>query len=100
MTTPVCTCPHLHPEGWTPMRYAADDACPVHAKSPLTHDLCDHWVNHRCQNYWRVEVVLHSPVTVQGKVMCGTYPAGTWRFCKMHARIFNRDVVPRKKERS
>ena len=63
---------------------------------PLTFDLCDHWVwgaksEHRCTNYWREEIVLEKDADVGGHTMFGHYRAGTWRFCRTHARIFKRD---------
>lgn len=60
----------------------------------ITYDLCDHWLiqsDHRCTSYWREEIVLDENVEVGGKTMFGSYPAGTWRFCNTHARIFKRD---------
>ena len=62
----------------------------------LDTDLCYHWIDvadHRCTNYWREEVVLKESTRVRGSAMCGTYPAGVWRFCRMHAAIFHRDQV-------
>lgn len=59
-------------------------------------DLCDHWhmvSDKRCRNYWREEVVLTEPAIVEGQSMFGRYHAGTWRFCRTHARIFKRDRV-------
>ena len=45
--------------------------------------------------YWVEEVVLDEDVHVTpskgGNAMWGTYPAGRWRFCRMHYRIFMRD---------
>lgn len=59
--------------------------------------LCDHWVtpaDHRCQNYWRHEVIIEElAVQLGGKVMAGTYGGGTWRFCNTHHRIFQRDRI-------
>ena len=63
-------------------------------QNAINVDLCDHWVmhaDHRCTNYWRQEFVLDEKVEVGGKTMFGTYPAGRWRFCNTHARIFKRD---------
>lgn len=63
-------------------------------RDPLTVDLCDVWLDvpdHQCQSYWREEIKLATDTEVGGKTMFGTYRAGTWRFCHMHARIFNRD---------
>jgi hypothetical protein len=60
----------------------------------LDVDLCDHWLmipDHRCQNYWREEIVLTEKTEVRGHVMFGSYHPGTWRFCRTHARIFHRD---------
>lgn len=60
----------------------------------LDVDLCDHWVvaaDKRCANYWKQEIVLTRDIEVGGKTMSGTYPAGTWRFCNLHANIFTRD---------
>jgi hypothetical protein len=60
----------------------------------VTAHRCDHYfiaAGHRCNNYWREEFVLDEPLTFTGSVMFGTYRAGTWRFCRMHARIFKRD---------
>jgi hypothetical protein len=59
-----------------------------------TPDLCDHYLmvpDHRCNNRWREAFVLDEPVTFTGSVMFGTYHPGTWRFCRIHARIFKRD---------
>lgn len=57
-------------------------------------DLCDVWLDvgdHRCQSYWREEVVLTEPVKLSGCAsMYGTYSQGTWRFCRMHARMFHK----------
>lgn len=63
----------------------------------LETDLCDHWldlVDHRCQNYWRVEFDLIDWATVRGHTMFGQYRPGVWRFCRMHAKIFERDRRP------
>jgi len=62
--------------------------------NPLLSDLCDHFhiaQDHRCTRYWRQVFVLDREVHVGGNIMFGDYPAGTWHFCNMHARIFQRD---------
>jgi hypothetical protein len=73
------------------------DGEPMRKRPPTTvleYDLCDHWhmiSDHRCTSYWVEEIVLEKDTHASGKIMFGTYGAGTWRFCRMHARMFNRD---------
>lgn len=65
-------------------------------RNPLTVDQCDKWLevsDRQCDAYWRVEIELTEDTRVQGGSMGGTYRAGVWRFCRMHARIFERDRV-------
>jgi hypothetical protein len=55
---------------------------------------CDQWIDysdHRCQNRWQHTIVLGEDTHVIGHTMFGTYPAGSWHFCNMHNRIFQRD---------
>lgn len=76
-------------------------------RDPLTTDLCDQWIDRsgrRCDAYWREEIKLaeavHVTPSTKGGSVWGTYGPGAWRFCRVHARIFNRDRDDRKEQAS
>jgi hypothetical protein len=59
------------------------------------NDRCDHWLSISdkcCPNKWKYEIKLEKETKVGIGPMMGTYPAGIWKFCNTHNRIFNRDM--------
>jgi hypothetical protein len=61
----------------------------------LVNEFCDCWIDikdHSCPHRWKQEIKLEKSTKVGKGPMMGTYPAGIWKFCNIHYKIFNRDM--------